>query len=772
MQQHSSRAAGHKAARLFIACNLFVFCFLLPAIHGMAETIVVKNIRELNQANDAAKPGDIIVLQNGEWKDVRISLDCKGTKEQPVMFKAQTPGKVLITGHSFLKIGGDFIVVDGLYFNNGFAGSNAVIDFRINKDHLANHCRVTNTVVNDFNNKRMEENYWVSFSGKNNQVDHCSFFNKKNMGVLIAVILDDDRSRENFHSIDHNYFGTRLPLASNSGEIIRVGVSQHCEFNSNTQITDNYFEHCDGETEIVSIKSCSNVVRNNLFKECQGGVVLRHGNYNLVENNIFLGNDKEGTGGVRVINKGQWIVNNLFYKCRGVDFRSPLSVMNGIPNSPAFRYVQVSDAVIANNTFYNCSPASFCEGSDTERTLPPVNVDIINNAFYNKVDPVIYKAYDDMNGFRFTNNNINSQVKQSVPNGFQPTVFATRQAAIGPVAISTAAGAVIPDSLQQVAQQRLGHALSSKKGFTDIDLLKRIQKNAYSACGAKWFARPKPVTAVEKVSCKTAEDIQRALATTHPGKLVIELTGKSYTFSQPLFITSNTEFHAAGNAAIIFSSAPVTMTHLLQIQAGNTLALDNINLDLSDLQVARFITTDTSGSSNHSVFTMKGCHVKNLDTGNGAFFYASKSSLCDSIIIYNNTFENNACELFSFEQETGKKGYYNVEKLFIRNNSISGNVGSVLNMLRGGNDESTLGPTLVFSDNILKSCQPVEGGIPMIWLWGTQKSFIINNQFENCYNNANGILVKFEDAVRADHVLADNKITNSGSIIKDRFVRE
>ena len=73
---------------------------------------------------------------------------------------------------------------------------------------------------------------------------------KKNMGVLLAVILDDGRSRENHHSIDHNYFGRRPVLGSNGGEIIRVGVSQHCQFNSNTQITNNFFEQCDGETEL------------------------------------------------------------------------------------------------------------------------------------------------------------------------------------------------------------------------------------------------------------------------------------------------------------------------------------------------------------------------------------------------------------------------------------------------------------------------------------------------------------------------------------------
>jgi poly(beta-D-mannuronate) lyase len=106
-------------------------------------------------------------------------------------------------------------------------------------------------------------------------------------------------SRENFHSIDHNYFGKRPPLASNGGEIIRVGVSQHCQFNSNTQIKNNFFEHCDGETEIISIKSCSNVVEENVFKESQGSVVLRHGDNNLVKGNYFVGNDKTGSGGVR-----------------------------------------------------------------------------------------------------------------------------------------------------------------------------------------------------------------------------------------------------------------------------------------------------------------------------------------------------------------------------------------------------------------------------------------------------------------------------------------
>src|SRR6187401_1589002 len=235
--------------------------FLLSLLSGYATIITVKNIEELNSVCKKVQPGDTIILQSGEWKNVTIILDCKGTKEKPIVFKAQTPGKVLITGNSKLKLGGQYITVDGLYFTNGYAGRDAVIMFRIDNKQLANDCRVTNTVIKDFNNpKRMDENNWVAFYGKNNRLDRCSFIDKKNMGVLLAVLLDDDRSRENFHSITQNYFGRRLPLASNGGEIIRVGLSQHCQFNSNTSIRNNFFEHCDGEAEIISIKSCANKV--------------------------------------------------------------------------------------------------------------------------------------------------------------------------------------------------------------------------------------------------------------------------------------------------------------------------------------------------------------------------------------------------------------------------------------------------------------------------------------------------------------------------------
>jgi poly(beta-D-mannuronate) lyase len=743
---------------------LLLKCYLLLSACCIANTITVKNIDELKKANKEAKPGDIIILQNGVWNNVEIQLNCVGTREAPITFKAQDAGKILISGHSQLKIGGAYIIVEGFNFINGYAGNDAVIDFRIDKKQLANNCRVTNTVINDFNNpKRMEENYWISFSGKNNRLDHCSFLNKKNMGVLLAVVLDDERSRENFHSIDHNYFGVRLPLASNSGEIIRVGVSQHCEFNSNTQITDNFFEHCDGETEIISIKSCSNVVRNNLFKECQGGVVLRHGNYNVVENNIFLGNDKPGTGGVRIINKGQWVVNNLFYKCRGVGFRSPLSLMNGVPNSPAFRYVAVTEAVIANNSFFNCTPFSLGEGSDSERTVAPANVIFAKNIFYNDKDKLIYNKYDDISKISFTDNMVSKNILQPIAGGFMRSSVTISKMDNFEIPKVTATGKKVNDSLIALSKTKLAGHLSANPGLSDETVIKNIESGNRKNSGATWFeelAMHIMLEAVE-INCVDGKSLTETLSASNNNPIRVHLTGSNYQLDQPIILTGNVSI-TSEKKSVTFTTTGDAFPYILQIKAGNKLSITDTKIDLGSCNTKDFITADLSGSSNHSNLSITGSTFNNL---NGTFFNSVKSTVFDSIIIKNNAFNSNNGTLFNFNNEPDKKGYYTVEQLKIINNIFSGNKGQILGMLRSGNDESTMGPLLLFKNNIVDNCSSEE---PLIRLYGTQLSVVEYNRF--MLSNTTGILIQYEDIVRAAHSLNDNTITKSGTITVNKFV--
>ena len=706
---------------------LLLSFFLSFSLLSYSNVITVKNIEELNSANKNAKPGDIIILQNGEWKNITISLDCIGSKEKPVVIKAQTPGKVLITGNSKLKIGGQYIIVDGLYFTNGYAGKDAVIIFRTDNNHLSNDCRITNTVINDFNNpKRMDENNWITFFGKNNRLDHCSFIDKKNLGVLLAVLLDDDRSRQNFHSIDHNYFGRRPPLASNGGEMIRVGLSQHCQFNSNTRINNNFFEDCDGEAEIISIKSCANEVKGNVFKECQGSVVLRHGDNNIVKDNYFLGNDKMGSGGVRVINKGQQVNNNIFYKCRGVDFRSPLVIMNGVPNSPPTRYVQVTNAEITNNTFYQCSPISLCEGSDAERTLAPDNVNFSNNLFYNTLDSIIYNVFDDIKGIHFTSNKVSDKISQPLPDGFAKTV--------------------LPSSVSNIPI---------------------AEKQVYTSSGANWFKKyavsnsKKPIF----INCLTADEIYKQLERNE--EMTIQLTGKEYKINTPFVISKTIQFKSDKKSSIKFETENILSVFILSGK-GN-LTLNSINIDGMNVKATHFISSDSNGYSDHYNLTINNCSFQNFSKKNGCqnIFYAFKYMIADSVIINNNSFINNNCNFFLMNDEKEDKGYYNAEKIFIGHNNFRSQTGTLLNIYRGGSDESTLGPSLTFSHNKLSNCSSADA---LITLTGVQVSTIFSNSFSNC--NPSSTLIFYKDLVRAKHSFERNILSNSGKIEKNVFVTE
>ena len=81
---------------------------------------------------------------------------------------------------------------------------------------------------------------------------------------------------------------------------------------------------------------------------------MRHSDYTTVDGNMFIGDDDSNFyGGIRLVNTGHWVTNNYFYKIRGKNFK-PLSHREWIPKSSLNRYKQVTDAVVAYNTWVDC----------------------------------------------------------------------------------------------------------------------------------------------------------------------------------------------------------------------------------------------------------------------------------------------------------------------------------------------------------------------------------------------------------------------------------
>ena len=308
----------------------------------LQSNILVHNATELQGAITKVKSGDKVIMANGIWKDIQIKFYGKGTKEKPIMLKAETAGKVSIEGASDLKLGGEYIEVKDLCFKNGYTPSKSVIQFKINDEKFANHCTVSNCVIDKFTQPNREvSDHWGEFWGINNQLDHCNIIGKSNFGSTVWVFLDGNEHINNYHQIINNHFGPRPRKGGPHGETIQIGESETSMTPSYTNVANNFFDRCNGEVEVISNKSNYNTYRNNVFFESEGSLVIRHGNYCTIDGNVFIGNDNsEFIGGIRVIKTGHWITNNYFYKIKGKEFRSAVAVMNGVPKSSLNRYMQ------------------------------------------------------------------------------------------------------------------------------------------------------------------------------------------------------------------------------------------------------------------------------------------------------------------------------------------------------------------------------------------------------------------------------------------------
>ncbi len=359
-----------------VILNLSI-AFFFSTITCYSQVFFVSNLSEFNTAVDEVQPGGKIVLADGIWENITLEFTTNGTEEDSITLTSETPGKVVLTGTSKLEIAGEYLIVENLDFNGGRSTGDAIISFRINASNEANHSRVTNCRIINYNPDSDVTDYkWVSLYGKNNRVDHCHFEGKNNEGALMVVWLS---GTANFHRIDHNYFTNIPELGRNGGETIRIGTSDNSLTESRTTVEYNLFESCDGEIEIISNKSGFNVYRYNTFRDNEGTLTLRHGNDCEVYGNFFFGGNKD-SGGVRIIGERHKVYNNYFEGLNGDGFRAALSITNGVPDSPLNRYFQVKAAQVVNNTFIACKePIAIGEGKSEELSLPPLNCTIANN---------------------------------------------------------------------------------------------------------------------------------------------------------------------------------------------------------------------------------------------------------------------------------------------------------------------------------------------------------------------------------------------------------
>lgn len=653
-----------------------------------------------------AKPGDTIRMAAGTWRDAQLVFEGKGTAQKPIVLMAQTPGAVKLEGKSSLKIAGEYLVVSGLVFVNGYTPDDAVISFRKDKDNLANNCRVTECVIDGYNQPdRFKSDAWVDLYGRNNRVDHTYLNNKLNSGVTLVVHLNSKESQQNNHRIDHNYFGERPRLGSNGGETMRIGTSTFSLTSSNTVVENNFFYRCNGEVEIVSIKSGDNIVRNNTFYESEGVLALRHGNNNLLEGNYFIGNNRKNTGGIRVINAGHTIQNNYFQDLQGDRFFAALGVMNGVPDSPINRYHQVKDVVIKDNAFMNCANVKFGVGSDSERTATPQNVKVQNNIFYTPTGQAPYTTLDDISGVSFQNNKIIGAPRGFKANGFEPANLQLQNTAQGLWA--SANGALSP----------------------------KLPADA-NTTGVSWY-KPESASAATSITKVTREKgaLEQAITNAQAGAVIELQEAGEYSISKTIELPQGITLRAKSGLAtkpIIQMSYNDKGQALLAIAKGGTIKVDGIAFNgYSDGGVAdQAIRTSTKPMIQHYNLFVNNCDFYGFNESGAGAFKAYQSTFADTVSFTNSTFEDISGIAINLSAEREDKGKYNAEYIILENCLFNGVMGSALDLYRGGNDESTAGPYLKVDHCTFNKVNNTELG-SVLRLVGVQWAEITNSIFSN-----------------------------------------
>jgi poly(beta-D-mannuronate) lyase len=350
------------AAAVGLASLSFVVC-----CQARAAEHKVSSAADIARLAPALAPGDVLIMTDGQWNDQTINFTAKGSADQPITLRAQTPGKVTLVGDSRLNIDGEHLIVSGIFLNDCKASNGDGIAIK------GRNCRLTDSAVVGGQYK-----FFVHFYGFDGRMDHCYLAGKTTEAPTLQIEVDP--KQPNHDRIDHNHFGPRPPLGKNGGETMRVGYSHQSMYNSGTLVEENLFDRCDGEIEIISSKSCENVYRANTFLDCAGMLTLRHGNRCRVEENIFLAHHKKGSGGIRVIGEDHVLVNNYI---DGVD-KGGFWITSGIVDSPLVGYFQAKRAVIGHNTVVD-SKGPYLEldaGIGTsKRTLRPEKITITNNFF-------------------------------------------------------------------------------------------------------------------------------------------------------------------------------------------------------------------------------------------------------------------------------------------------------------------------------------------------------------------------------------------------------
>ncbi|WEK18345.1 MAG: polysaccharide lyase 6 family protein [Candidatus Pedobacter colombiensis] len=343
------------------ACAFLLILMLAHPAASFAKTITVASLPELQKAIDNAVAGDVILLKNGVYTTTdNIVVKSKGTAAKPITIAAETIGGAEINGTGGLSIQSPatYVIIRGFKFANAS-----------NKNEIAagsSFCQWTRNIFEGFG----EGNY-LSIIGNDHQVDYNTFQNKNALGKFIGVRGVGKQIAERLW-IHHNYFHNFAQQSGNGAESVQFGLSGFSLSSSNSIFEYNLFENCEGENELLSVKSSAVTIRYNTVRDCKAQMTLRHGNFNKVYGNYFT-----KTPGLRIFGDDHIIYSNYFENCDVA-----INIGNGgaevADGAPLTSHDRPDRVLIAFNTLVN-NKKNITLNPRTPIGLGATDITIINN---------------------------------------------------------------------------------------------------------------------------------------------------------------------------------------------------------------------------------------------------------------------------------------------------------------------------------------------------------------------------------------------------------
>ncbi len=405
---------------------------------------------------------------------------------------------------------------------------------------------------------------------------------------------------------------------------------------------------------------------------------MRHGHHTLVENNYFLGNRKPNTGGIRIINENQTVRKNYLYGLTGHRFRGALVIMNGVPDSPINRYNQVVDSYMESNIVINSDYIQLCAGSDDERSAVPVGSTFKNNIILGNTNAEPFTIYDDVSGIYFSGNVMNSEAKAPFEDGFEKV----------PLVLSRNTNGLLVPSEE----------LINNIEFGEVKL--PISKDEVGASYYPKDAADRSFSTGKSINVASGENtLLEALEKSEAGDILTLENDGEYLMTKYAFVNHPiTILTSSGAKAKILSEKQ----SFFKIENGGALHFKNVLFDGAespDQAGNNVISTSKYSMNQNYALVIEDCEVKDLDKNHSFDFLKSyKHTFADSINIINTKMTNVTGAVMTLDMEVEDLGIYNAENISIINSTFTDVKHEIVNVYRGGTDESTFGPILSMKD--------------------------------------------------------------------------